>query len=144
MIRYCEKGMVLPGNFISIAEDTGLIVPIGKWVFRVACEQNKAWQDAGLLSVPIAVILCAHQFLQQNLLAVIIEILDDTKLDAQFLELELAESALMHHTEEVIETLDNLNALNLRMAIDDFGTGYSSLGYLKRFPINRLKLIVRL
>ncbi|MBI2311398.1 MAG: EAL domain-containing protein [Betaproteobacteria bacterium] len=135
-----ELGMVPPSRFIPLAEETGLIVPIGEWVLRTACAQNKAWQDAGLPLLHVSVNLSARQFRQQDLTRSIRQVLQDTRLDPRYLELELTESLVMHNAEEFVTTLRELKALGLRLSIDDFGTGYSSLSYLKRFPIDRLKI----
>ncbi len=133
-------GLVSPLRFIPVAEDTGLIVPIGEWVIRTACAQNKAWQVAGLPPITVAVNVSARQFRQKGLAAFVTQVLEDTQLEACYLELELTESLIMQNAEETIITLQNLKALGVRLAIDDFGTGYSSLAYLKRFPVDRLKV----
>lgn len=138
--QHPEMGMVMPDKFIPIAEDTGLIVPIGEWVLRTACAQNKAWQDAGHPHISIAANLSARQILSPGLADVIKNILQETKLDPGSLELEFTESMAMQNLEDSIKTLQALNALGIDIAIDDFGTGYSSLSYLRRFPINKLKI----
>ena len=135
-----ELGMVPPGRFIGLAEETGLIVPIGAWVTRTACAQNKAWQDAGLASVRVSVNLSARQFAQKNLVQSIATILQETGLEARFLEIELTESLVMTDVEHAIDMLQQLKLLGVKLSIDDFGTGYSSLAYLKRFPIDVLKI----
>ncbi len=138
--RHPQRGLVAPDRFIPIAEDSGLIVPIGEWVLRAACEQVRAWRRAGLLAVPVAVNLSARQFDQPRLAEQIAGVLADTGLEAGQLELELTESLVMRDPERSSETLNRCKALGVEIAIDDFGTGYSSLAYLRRFPIDRLKI----
>lgn len=135
-----EHGMIAPSRFIALAEETGLIVPIGAWVIRTACAQNKAWQRAGHERLKIAVNLSARQFTQHDLVELIAFALAETKLDPQYLEIELTESMVMADVEHAIEILRKLNELGVQISIDDFGTGYSSLSYLKRFPIDVLKV----
>jgi diguanylate cyclase (GGDEF)-like protein/PAS domain S-box-containing protein len=135
-----EHGMIAPSRFIALAEETGLIVPIGAWVIRTACAQNKAWQRAGHASLKVAVNLSARQFTQHDLVELIAFALAETKLDPQYLEIELTESMVMADVERAIEILRKLNELGVQISIDDFGTGYSSLSYLKRFPIDVLKV----
>ena len=135
-----ELGMVPPARFIGLAEETGLIVPIGAWVLRTACEQNKAWQRAGLGNLSIAVNLSARQFAQQDLAASIAAVLHDSGLAPQYLDIELTESLIMSDVERTVDHLHQLKALGVQLSIDDFGTGYSSLSYLKRFPIDVLKI----
>jgi diguanylate cyclase (GGDEF)-like protein/PAS domain S-box-containing protein len=135
-----ELGMVSPGRFIGLAEETGLIVPIGAWVTRTACAQNKAWQDAGLPAVRVSVNLSARQFAQRNLVQSIAAVLQETGLEPQYLEIELTESLVMTDVEHAIDMLQQLKLLGVKLSIDDFGTGYSSLAYLKRFPIDVLKI----
>ena len=134
------RGMVSPGDFIPLAEETGLIEPIGEWVLRTACRQNKSWQEAGLPPVPVAVNLSARQFRQKNLPAIVNGILAETGLAPDYLELELTESMIMQEPEEAIAMLQELSDMGIRLAIDDFGVGYSSLSYLKMFPIQTLKI----
>ncbi len=138
--RHPELGMVPPAKFIPVAEESGLILPLGEWVLRTACAQNKAWQDAGLRPVCVAVNLSARQFRHQDLVALVAGILQETGLDPALLELELTESLLMQNVEATIETLTRFKAMGVKSSIDDFGTGYSSLSYLKRFPIDTLKI----
>jgi diguanylate cyclase (GGDEF)-like protein/PAS domain S-box-containing protein len=135
-----ELGLVNPGDFIYIAEKTGLILPIGEWVMRRACIQNKAWQDAGILNVPIAVNLSVNQFQNTKIVELIAEILKDTNLNPFYLELEITESVIMKETEYIIESLKQLKQLGVKIAIDDFGTEYSSLNYLKQLPVDRIKI----
>jgi diguanylate cyclase (GGDEF)-like protein/PAS domain S-box-containing protein len=129
-----------PSRFIPVAEEIGLIVPIGKWVLQAACAQNKAWQDAGLPPFVVSVNVSVRQFRQDNLVQTIEEVLRETGLEARYLEVELTESAVMHDADQFIAMLGQLNDLGVQIALDDFGTGYSSLSYLKRFPVDRLKV----
>ena len=142
LLRWQEqgRGLTLPGEFIPFAEDSGLIVPIGEWVMRAACTQNRVWQERGLKPVSIAVNLSMRQFRQKNFLDAVARILKETGLDPKYLDLELTESVLMEDAESVIDILNKLKATGIRLTIDDFGTGYSSLEYLKRMPINMLKI----
>ncbi len=135
-----EHGLVSPGQFVPVAEDSGLIVPIGRWVLREACRQTLAWLDAGLPAVPVAVNISAIEFRHKDFLAGVARILKETGLNPRYLELELTESILMQDAEASATTLQALKAMGVRLAIDDFGTGYSSLSYLKRFPIDTLKI----
>ena len=138
--RHPEMGLVPPAQFIPLAEETGLIMPIGEWVLQSACAQGKAWQDGGHPDLHIAVNLSGRQFRQQPLVGVVSRILGRTGFDPKHLELELTESVLMRDVEETVKMLDGLKALGLRISVDDFGTGYSSLSYLTRFPIDILKI----
>ena len=133
-------GMIAPARFIGLAEEMGLIVPIGAWVLRTACIQTKAWQQAGLGDLRVAVNLSARQFTQKALVQSIADVLQATGLAPQLLELELTESMVMSDVENVIAILRNLKGLGVQISIDDFGTGYSSLSYLRRFPIDVLKI----
>ena len=138
--RHPERGLVGPDEFITFSESRGLITPIGRWVMREACRQLKAWQDEGLAPVPVAVNLSALEFRQRDVAAEIAAVLLETGLAPQYLEIELTESVLMHQTGQVLDTLNALKALGVGISIDDFGTGYSSLAYLKRYPIDKLKI----
>lgn len=138
--QHPELGLVCPADFIPIAEDTGLILPLGEWVLRTACAQNKEWQTRGLPKMRVAVNLSARQFQHPELTNVIAQALAETGLSAEDLELELTESSLMKNAETAIETLRQIKATGVRLAIDDFGTGYSSLSHLKRLPIDELKI----
>ncbi len=138
--QHPELGMIPPVRFIGLAEEIGLIVPIGAWVMRAACIQNKAWQDAGLGHLRVAVNLSARQFYQENLVASVAAMLEETGLEPAFLEIELTESMVMTDVERTIGILRGLKELGVHLSIDDFGTGYSSLSYLKRFPIDLLKI----
>jgi diguanylate cyclase (GGDEF)-like protein/PAS domain S-box-containing protein len=138
--QHPQRGLILPEQFVGIAEDCGLIVPIGAWVLREACRQAQTWQDSGLPSVPVAVNISAVQFRHKDFLASLTGILKDTGLAPRYLELELTESVLMQDADSTACVLKALKAMGVRLAIDDFGTGYSSLSYLKRFPIDTLKI----
>ncbi|RJF98880.1 EAL domain-containing protein [Noviherbaspirillum saxi] len=135
------QGMIFPGDFISIAEEAGLIVPMGEWVLRTACTQKKAWHDAGMRApMKIAVNLSARQFKHQDIVKVVSRVLEQTGCRPEWLELEITESVVMDNPEAAARTLQKLSDMGVHLSIDDFGTGYSSLNYLKRFPINSLKI----
>jgi diguanylate cyclase (GGDEF)-like protein len=138
--RHPQKGLVSPAEFIPLAEEIGLIIPLGAWVLMTACRQNKRWQDAGLPHLRVAVNLSAVQFRQKHLVEFITQVLDDTGLDPSCLELEVTESIVMQNAEETVLILEKLHAKGIHLSIDDFGTGYSSLSYLKRFPLDTLKI----
>jgi EAL domain-containing protein (putative c-di-GMP-specific phosphodiesterase class I) len=138
--QHPEMGLIPPAKFIPIAEETGLIAAIGEWVLREACRQNRHWQEARLLSAPIAVNLSSRQFAMGDLARVIGDALSESGLAASRLEVEITESMLVQDVEKTLSTLKSLKESGVRIAVDDFGTGYSSLSYLKRFPLNRLKI----
>jgi EAL domain-containing protein (putative c-di-GMP-specific phosphodiesterase class I) len=138
--RHPDRGLVLPAQFVSIAEACRLIVPIGQWVLREACRQARAWQDAGLPRLPVSVNLSAIEFHSKTFLEDVCRILEETRLEARYLELELTESVLMDHSETIIDMLQALKTLGVKLTIDDFGTGYSSLSYLTQLPIDALKV----
>jgi diguanylate cyclase (GGDEF)-like protein/PAS domain S-box-containing protein len=138
--QHPEMGMVAPSRFIGVAEETGLIVQIGAWVMRAACQQNQVWQQAGLGKLRVAVNLSARQFGAANLIADIRSVLAETGLAPNCLEIELTESLFMSDVTLAVELLHGMKALGINMSIDDFGTGYSSLSYLSRFPIDVLKI----
>lgn len=135
-----ENGLIEPGKFIEVAEDSGLIVQIGAWVLNEACRQARAWQDAGLPPFVVAVNLSAVQFKRLDLVATVINALVLSDLDAQWLELELTESILIQDAEATLDAVRRLKALGVKLSVDDFGTGYSSLTYLKRFAVDKLKI----
>jgi PAS domain S-box-containing protein/diguanylate cyclase (GGDEF)-like protein len=137
--RHPELGLIPPGRFIGLAEETGLILPIGDWVLRKACEQCRAWQSEGLPIVPVAVNLSAKQF-SANIAGTVKKVLAETGMEPKYLELELTESLSMEDAESTFRILRALKEMGVSLAIDDFGTGYSNLNYLKRFPVDRLKL----
>jgi diguanylate cyclase (GGDEF)-like protein len=134
------KGLIAPEVWIPLAEETGLIVPIGTWVLRTACSQTRAWQTQGLSALRVAVNLSARQFVRAAIVEDVGRALSETGLDPRWLELEITESMMIHHPEEALKLLHDLKAMGIHLAIDDFGTGYSSLAYLKRFPIDSLKV----
>ena len=135
-----ERGLVSPVEFIPVLEETGLIVPAGAWVLNAVCTQIKQWESAGVKTLPVAVNLSARQFLMRDLGPTIKRILEERQVGPRLLELEITESSLMVNPEEAARTLEYLKSLGVRLSIDDFGTGYSSLGYLKRFPLDALKI----
>jgi diguanylate cyclase (GGDEF)-like protein/PAS domain S-box-containing protein len=138
--QHPERGLLLPGQFLTIAEDNGMIVPIGRWVLYEACRQTREWLDAGLPAVPVAVNISSQEFRSEQFLESVQVALKNSSLDPRFLELELTETVLMRHAESTTHTLGQFKALGVRLAVDDFGTGYSSLSYLRRFSIDTLKL----
>ena len=137
--RHPKFGLLLPDQFISVAEECGLIIPLGNWVLRTACRQAKSWQENGVRIVG-AGNLSVAQFNQKNLLQSIMDALQEANLEPQYLELEITESILMGEAKIAIETLSALRKIGVRIAIDDFGTGFSSLSYLRRIPIDKLKI----
>ena len=138
--QHPEIGLVSPDKFIPLAEQSGLIQAIGKWVLRTACHQAKAWQDQGLARVRMSVNLSGRQLARADIVDEVREVLEATGLSPAYLELELTETSVMTQAGQAASTLDALRALGTTIAIDDFGTGYSSLAYLKRFPVDRLKI----
>lgn len=141
LLRWQHEGrLVPPAEFIPILEDTGLIAPVGEWVLRSVCEQLSHWRSRGVALRPVAVNLSARQFQRQSLVAMIEQLLRETAVSPELLELELTESLLMSDAEEAVQMLRELKRLGVRLAVDDFGTGYSSFAYLKRFPLDTLKI----
>jgi diguanylate cyclase (GGDEF)-like protein/PAS domain S-box-containing protein len=138
--RHPELGLVLPDDFVPLAEENGLIEPLGLWVLRTACLQHRAWREARLPDLRLAVNMSARQFQRSGLEGRIREVLGETGMEARWLELELTESVLMQEGDSTASLLESLSALGISFALDDFGTGYSSLSYLKRFPIKRVKI----
>ncbi len=138
--QHPEQGLISPLDFIPIAEETGLIVPLGEWVLETACRQAKAWQEQGFKPLHMSVNLSARQFRQTDLAYTIARILQQSGLASQWLELELTESLLLENVEDTIATMYQLTDLGVTLSIDDFGTGYSSLAYLKRIPLSTLKI----
>lgn len=138
--RSPDFNLVSPSQFIPLAEDTGLIIPLGEWVLRTACEESLCWQRTGQHPLSVSVNLSARQFVQADLLSTIERVLGETGMNPHLLELELTESLIMPNAEDTIETLNALKKMGMQISVDDFGTGYSSLSYLKRFPIDTLKI----
>lgn len=138
--QHREQGMIAPEQFIPIAEENGLINAFGEWAIRNVCAQQRAWLDAGLLVVPVAVNISAHQFIQQDLPRMLSQVLADYGLPPQLIELELTESLLMRNSSRATAMLQVLRRMHIQVAIDDFGTGYSSLSYLRQFPVQSLKI----
>jgi diguanylate cyclase len=138
--QHPERGVIMPERFIPLAEESGLIVPIGAWVLQEACRQMRLWHDQGLPLVRVAVNISAVQFRRVDLVDTVRRALTDADLDAQCLEIELTETALMSDPEESVEILERLSRMGIIVSVDDFGTGYSSMSYLRRFPIDKLKI----
>jgi diguanylate cyclase (GGDEF)-like protein len=138
--RHPEMGLVMPTQFIPLAEETGLIGPLGEWVLRTACAQNKAWQDAGYPAMRIAVNLSPKQFQLLNLAEMVVKVLADTRLAADWLELEITENIMLRNEEAIIQSLHRLSERGVHISIDDFGTGHSTFSYIKKIPINTLKI----
>jgi diguanylate cyclase (GGDEF)-like protein len=138
--RHPERGLVSPAEFIPLAEESGLIGPIGEWVVREACRQTRKWQDEGLASIRVAVNLSPSQFRHGNLLVTMRQALHDAGLDPRFLEVELTESTVMSDAEGSVAILEQLSQMGVLVSVDDFGTGYSSMSYLRRFPVDILKI----
>ena len=134
------RGLVSPAEFIPILEETGLILPVGEWVMRTACRQQRAWREQGLPPLRVAVNLSARQFYQQDLLKSVAGVLEETGLQVDELDLEITEGVLVENVTSTVETLNAFDRMGIRLSIDDFGTGYSSLSYLKRFPLHTLKI----
>lgn len=135
-----EIGFISPTQFIPLAEESGLIIPIGEWILHAVCLQNKAWQDAGFKNMKVAVNLSARQFDQPDLIQTITRALDNARLDPKCLELEITESTIMKNPEDASTILGKLKSMGVEISIDDFGTGHSSLGYLRRLPVSYLKI----
>lgn len=135
-----QCGLLSPNDFIPLAEETGLIVPLGEWVLREACQQKRLWLDQGIATGPMAVNVSPRQFRDSRFIASVIRALSDAQLDGEHLELEITESCAMENVSEAIRQLETLRQLGITLTIDDFGTGHSSLSYLHRFPIQKLKI----
>ena len=142
LVRWQQQGreLIKPARFIALAEETGLIVPIGEWVLKSACMQNRAWQDQGFAPLRVAVNISMRQFTHERFLQDVARVLEETGMDPVWLELEITESMVMRDPQSSIKILHGLKAMGIRLSVDDFGTGYSSLAYLKRFPLDSLKI----
>jgi EAL domain-containing protein (putative c-di-GMP-specific phosphodiesterase class I) len=138
--QHPDRGLLLPAQFVPLAEDCGLLLQIGRWVLYEACRQARAWQDAGLPPIPIAVNVSTVEFRDKNFLEGLSAVLTKTGLEPRYLEIELTESVLMEHVESTTSVLRALKPIGVHLAVDDFGTGYSSLSYLRHFPIDILKI----
>jgi diguanylate cyclase (GGDEF)-like protein len=138
--QHPQLGLLSPAEFIPLAEDNGLILPIGEWVLRTACRQNREWQERGFTPMRIGVNVSARQFQQQHLAEIVLQILEETGLAPNYLDLELTESSIMSNAQATIDVLTRLKGMGVTISIDDFGTGFSSLSYLKRLPIDALKI----
>ena len=135
-----DTGAISPGVFIPLAEETGLILPLGAWVIEAACRQARLWETAGMPALPISINVSGIQFERQQVADLLRQAIANHQLRPDRIEIEITESAIMHHPERAIEALRELKAIGVRIALDDFGTGYSSLSYLRRFPIDTLKI----
>ncbi|HAU86081.1 MAG TPA: diguanylate cyclase [Lachnospiraceae bacterium] len=135
-----EKGLIAPGGFVQVAEETGLIVPIGRWVLFEACKQLKRWEEEGYNDISIAVNLSARQFKDADIVAMVNEAIEETKIDPGKLDLEITESIAIENIEYTIEIIQKLKEIGVKFSLDDFGTGYSSMNYLKHLPVNNLKI----
>ena len=138
--KHPELGLVSPAEFIPLAEETGLIIPIGEWVLKQACSQNKTWQTKGYYPIRVSVNISARQFQEQNIVEMVQRVLQETKLKPEYLELEITETIAMQNADYTVQILAGLEAMGVHISLDDFGTGYSSMGYLKRFPLDVLKI----
>jgi EAL domain-containing protein (putative c-di-GMP-specific phosphodiesterase class I) len=138
--RHPQRGLVNPVEFIPLAEETALIIPLGQWVLREACRQNKAWQGEGLRPLRVAVNISGAQLRHDGLVDQVALALRETGLEPRYLEIEITESVVMQNASSTVAMLDRLSRMGVHLAVDDFGTGYSSLSYLKRFPLNTLKI----
>lgn len=138
--QHPQLGLIFPGQFIPLAEETGLIVPMGEWVLDTACRQTRAWSDAGLPEIDVAVNVSAYQFQREDLRPTVRKVLSETGLEPHRLDLELTESTLVHNSDVAANILAKMKGMGLKLSIDDFGTGYSSLSYLKKFPVDAVKI----
>jgi EAL domain-containing protein (putative c-di-GMP-specific phosphodiesterase class I) len=132
--------MISPGDFIPIAEETGLIIPISKWILQESCEQIKKWNNQGFSNLSVGVNFSVQSFKQKNWVSMILDVVKEVGIDPHSLDLEITENGLMQNTQQTIKSLDHLRSYGITFSIDDFGTGFSSLSYLNRFPIDTLKI----
>jgi EAL domain-containing protein (putative c-di-GMP-specific phosphodiesterase class I) len=132
--------LILPAEFIPLAEETGLIQPIGEWVLYTACRQAKEWEEAGFSDLHVSINISARQFQEQDLIELVSKVIRETGVDAKKIQLEITESIAMVDVDITVRILNEMNQMGVRVSIDDFGASYSSLGYLKRFPVNKLKI----
>jgi EAL domain-containing protein (putative c-di-GMP-specific phosphodiesterase class I) len=135
-----QKGEIFPKDFIFVAEELGLIVPIGEWVFRTACQQLKRWEEDGLPQVTISINISPRQFMSRKLVSTLLQIVRETGANPRLIELEITETMIMRNVEQSIETLSRLRSVGMLVAVDDFGVGYSSLSQLKRLPASSMKI----
>jgi EAL domain-containing protein (putative c-di-GMP-specific phosphodiesterase class I) len=138
--QHSEKGLILPDEFIGLAEDIGLIIPIGSWLIESVCQQLQVWRKRGISTIQIAVNLSPRQFMQKDLVKMFTEFIDKYEIETGELIVEVTESVMMKDVDQAVIILQELKAVGISVALDDFGTGYSSLSYLKRFPIDKLKI----
>ena len=137
--QHPKHGLISPAEFIPVAEETGLIIPIGEWVLKTVCKQNKSWQEAGLPPIHVAVNISVYQFQYKNFIETINQVLEETKLKPEYLELEMTES-IMQNMNQLMIVLNELKGIGIKLSVDDFGTGYSSLNVLRYLPIDKLKI----
>jgi EAL domain-containing protein (putative c-di-GMP-specific phosphodiesterase class I) len=135
-----EKGLIAPSDFIPIAEETGLIVPIGEWVIRAACFQTRSWHDAGVHDLGVAVNVSSRQFRKSSLFEVVAETLADSGVAPRYFEIEVTESMMLQDEDEAVTTILRLKEFGIQVSLDDFGTGYSSLSYVRRLPLDKIKI----
>ena len=142
LIRWSHprRGLMMPQDFLHLAEETGLIVRIGEWVLKTACEQNKKWQNMGFPALRIAVNVAGKQFQQHNFVSVVMDILKQCNLDPKYLELEVTENFIVQNDETIVNNIKELKQAGVSIALDDFGTGYSSISHLKKIPVDRIKI----
>lgn len=138
--KHPTRGLLLPKDFLTVAEEAGFIIIIGEWVLKTACKQNKAWQEKGFVPVRMAVNISSRQFHQRDFVEMVVRVLNDVRLKPKYLELELTENIILHDADKVIQQIQRLKNLGISIALDDFGTGYSSISYLKRIAVDRIKI----
>ena len=138
--QHPARGLLLPGEFIPLAETSGLIVPIGEWVLKTACAQNKIWRDKGLPAVRMAVNVSGLQIQQENFIDIVANLLQENAIHPSFLEIELTENIILNNETTIVPQIHKLKSLGVSIALDDFGTGYSSISHLKKIPVDRIKI----